>query len=90
MHTRIIARRPAPYIRLTAERQKRQLTQKRVGKLLVEFGAPRLLAQAEISAMEVGRINPTPEELAAFGRLFGVSPPERLLDVVADSELVSA
>ena len=78
--------RSSPYRLLTAKRQSRRLSQATVGRLAKDFGAPRAIPQNDISAIERGRLNPYPEELAALARLFGVDPPERLLDVVVDEE----
>lgn len=73
---------------LTEKRLRRGLRQRDVGALLRHFGHHRELAQAEISAIERGRLRPTSEELSALARLFNVSPPERLLQPVVDDEQV--
>ncbi|HEX2460891.1 MAG TPA: helix-turn-helix transcriptional regulator [Vicinamibacterales bacterium] len=77
---------PHPYKLITQERQRRRLTQGTVGRLAKEFGAHRALTQSEVSQIELGRLNPTPDELAALGRLFGVEPPSLLLEVVIKEE----
>jgi transcriptional regulator with XRE-family HTH domain len=68
-----------PYLRLTHERHARGWTQATVGELAGRSGLHRALTQSEVSAIELGRINPTPDELDAFGRVFGISPASVLL-----------
>lgn len=60
------------YLRAKYERQRRGLTQ-------AEVAAKACLAQTLISAIETGRVNPSPDELAALGRAFGITPASVLL-----------
>ena len=83
-------RRPAPDRRITFERQRRRLTQRRVGTLVPEFGGQRRLFQTEISLIEMGRLIPRQQDLLALGRLFNVFPPEKLLEIVSEPELMTA
>ena len=46
------------------------------------------LSQTAISLIESGRLNPTPAELAALARVFGVSPPELLLKEMPEPSVV--
>jgi transcriptional regulator with XRE-family HTH domain len=78
-----------PYIRLQYERNKRRWTQDQVGVLIhTVAGHHRMLSQNDISLLERGRLNPTPEELAALGRLFKITPASVLMKpvIVVDPE----
>lgn len=77
---------PAPYLRLRFERQRRNWTQATLGQLAGRSGLRRALTQNEVSAIELGRLNPRPDELAALARALGVSVPSTLLHPVEDVE----
>jgi transcriptional regulator with XRE-family HTH domain len=78
----------APYFRFTFERHRRRMTQAETGKAAKDIGGlHRVLTQHEISLIELGRLNPTANELNALARVFDVHPPEALLrPVVAVAE----
>jgi transcriptional regulator with XRE-family HTH domain len=65
-----------PYLRLRLERHLRCWTQKDVARA---SGIPQQI----ISAIESGRLNPTPDELDRLAHAFRVSPAELLLQPVA-------
>ena len=71
----------APFLRLKYERLRRKLTQSDLGHLT---GIP----QYHISYMEMGRMNPTEEELVRLANALLISPPSVLLKEckIADPE----
>jgi transcriptional regulator with XRE-family HTH domain len=73
------------YLRLRAERHRRGLSQRALGRAAkLVGGLHRELAQEEISAIEIGRVNPRPAELGALAKVFGVPPEALLRPVVVD------
>lgn len=83
----------APYLRLKYERQRRNWTQTDVMFRSVEvLGREHMITQAAISALEIGRRAPTPEELEGLGKIFEIHPASVLLKSVSvtDPEEVAA
>jgi len=70
------------YRRLRLERNIRNWSHTEVGELVSHTGFHRKLSQAEIGDIERGERNPSAKELAALRRLFNISPPGRLLEVI--------
>jgi hypothetical protein len=82
-------------LRLTLERKKLRLSQTELGALVAdELGhlgfLSRLRSQWAISEVELGRISPTEDELAALARALRFSSPHDLLIPVSPNEEVSA
>jgi transcriptional regulator with XRE-family HTH domain len=70
------------YLRLKYERQRRGWSQTTVGDAARRYGLRKGLSQADMSAIETGRVNPTDEELAALARVFHIGPPSVLMKPV--------
>jgi transcriptional regulator with XRE-family HTH domain len=66
-----------PYLRAKFERHRLRMSQQEVG----DRANPRL-SQSTVSAIESGRVNPSPVELAALAQVLGVSDPAALLQPV--------
>jgi len=70
-------------LRIKFERVKRGWSQTCLGQRAHAMGGlPRVIAQAEISLIEAGRLTPTDEELEALGRALRISPASVLLKPV--------